>query len=862
MSRFSLDDYIANSPGLSVEAIETLADYAGIGLFNLHIPTGEISLNRNITLLTGYEPGDLPHTGNTKEALTYEQDRAMVMETMQSVLSGETDRYQIEYRMRRVDGSLVWVSETAIVYERDAAGNPTRIAALATDLTRLKWAEDKARMIERDMQQLSADTHNESLAEQNRMLRASNMASYIIIGGFHQSYDTVLTKSLQSLAESVRADRAYFYRNIVADGKLLAYPRIEWSLHTPSGREMGPKCALGYASLLPQWQEVDTRRIIRARLGPDTAETILLPHMDDVKTTMLIPLTLQGEFWGFIGFDNTESDRMFSVDEADIMAVGSLVLASSITRNETFSQLNKAREDALSSTKAKGEFLSRMSHEIRTPMNAIIGMTNIAKKSSDPDKIKHCLDKIDASSRQLLAIINDVLDMSKIESGKFDITPVPFDFEQMTQSILDVIQVKLDEKRQQLHLDFDTVFQKKMCSDELRLSQVLTNLLNNAVKFTPEGGDITLRIREKPNGPDGCILHVEVADNGIGISPEQQSRLFQSFEQADGSITRQYGGTGLGLAICKKIIGLMGGTIWVESELGHGARFRFEVPITWGEPIPAIHVLKRVSPTSRILVVDDSEDVLEYFQSILDSFSLSCNTAASGAQALSLVRKSLQEKRPYSMVFIDWNMPDMNGGATAQQLRSLLGDDLIVIMISSADWSDIEQQVKEYGITHFLPKPILPSTLYNMIVKLTDDSMIRPSALDDRPADDWHGKTILLAEDIEINREIIITILDGTGVAIVSAENGKEALELVTAEPSRYDLILMDMQMPVLDGIAATQQIRALPHPAAKTVPIIAMTANAFQEDAQRCLDAGMNGHLAKPLDVDAFFQMLHTYLS
>ncbi len=862
MSRFSLDDYIANSPGLSVEAIETLADYAGIGLFNLHIPTGEISLNRNITLLTGYEPGDLPHTGNTKEALTYEQDRAMVMEAMQSVLSGETDRYHIEYRMRRVDGSLVWVSEAAIVYERDDVGRPTRIAALATDLTRLKWAEDKARMIERDMQQLSAGTTNESLAEQNRILRASNMASYIIIGGFHQSYNTVLSKSLQSLAESVRADRAYFYRNVVVDGRLCAFPRIEWSVHTPSGREMGPEHALGYDMLVPQWQQEDTRRIIRARLGPDTAETILLTHMDDVITTMLIPLTLQGEFWGFIGFDNTTSDRLFSADEADIMAVGSLVLAASVTRNETFSQLNQAREAAVSSTKAKGDFLSRMSHEIRTPMNAIIGMTTIAKASSDPDKIQHCLDKIDASSRQLLAIINDVLDMSKIESGKFEITPTPFDFEQMTQSILDVIQVRLDEKRQLLHLDFNTVFQKKMVSDALRLSQVLTNLLNNAVKFTPVGGDITLRIREQQGEAGESILHVEVSDNGIGISPEQQSRLFQSFEQADGSITREYGGTGLGLAICKKIIGLMGGTIWVESELGHGSCFLFEVPVTWGEAIPAIHVLKRVSPTSRILVVDDAEDVLEYFQNILDSFSLSCDTAASGAQAIALVRKSLQEKRPYSMVFIDWNMPDMNGGATAEQLRRLLGDDLIVIMISSSDWSEIEQQVKGYGITHFLPKPILPSTLYNTIVKLTDDSMIRPSAAPARPADHWHDKTILLAEDIEINREIIITILDGTGAAVVSAENGKEALERFRADPTRYDLILMDMQMPVMDGIAATRQIRALAHPAANAVPIIAMTANAFQEDAQRCLDAGMNGHLAKPLDVDVFFQMLHTYLS
>lgn len=861
MGKFSLDQYLAASPGLTAEAIETLADFAGIGLFNWHIPSGEISLNRNIAQLTGYEPGDLPHTGNTREMLTYEADRELVNNSVGAVLSGEKDRYQIEYRMRRNDGSIIWVAETAMVYERDKNGKPVRLAALSTDLTRLKWAEDKAREMEREVKRLSNETSDADLAEQNRLLRAANSASAMIIGGFHQDYETVVRQSLQILAESVQAQRAYIFRNITINGRLCCFPRTEWSLLHPSGREQGMDHALVYDDFLPNWKTItESHSSVRMSLAGHDHSIINLPNIDDVKTIMVIPLFLQGEFWGFIGFDNTVSDRLFSEDEAEIMRAGALVVASSLTRNETFSKLNEAREAAMASTKAKGEFLSRMSHEIRTPMNAIIGMTTIARKTNDTEKIQYCLDKVDTSSRQLLNIINDVLDMSKIDSGKFEILPEPFDFERMMQNVFSVVQVKLEEKQQDFLFDFDTVFTHKMVSDELRLSQVLINLLNNAAKFTPEGGNITLKVRETDKNRDKSTLHVEVVDTGIGISPEQQEKLFQSFEQADGSITRQYGGTGLGLAICKKIINLMGGDIWVESELGKGSRFIFEIPVVWGEPIVATSALKKIAPTSRILVVDDTEDVRIYFKNILSGFSLQCDTAASGEEALEMVRKSLRQNAPYSMVFVDWNMPGMNGGATTQELRQLLGQDLLVVMISVSDWSDIEDDAKGYGITNFLTKPVLPSTLYNTIVDLTDNTMVEPRS-GEHAVENWQGKTILLAEDIEVNREIIICLLEETGVSIECAENGKIAVDLFVQSPQKYDLILMDMQMPVLDGIAATEQIRAMDSVEAKTVPIVAMTANAFKEDEQRCFDAGMNGHLAKPLDVDAFMHVLGNFL-
>lgn len=861
MNKFSIDEYFAASPGLSTEAIETLADFAEVGLLNWHIPSGEISLNRSITMLTGYEPGDLPHTGDTRQMLTYEADRELVNSAIGSVLEGEKDRYKIEYRMRRSDGSLVWVSESGLVYERDSKGRPVRLAALAFDLTRLKWAEEKARNMEQEVKRLSGKTDDIGLAEQNRMLRATNSASVMIISGFHQDYEVVLRQSLQILAESVQAQRAYIFRNVVINGKMCCYPRTEWYEQFASGREQGPEHPLVYDEFMPNWKEkVTPHHSVRAVISGQATDRVHLPNIGDVQSIMLIPLFLQGEFWGFIGFDDLANEREFTEDEGEIMRTGAMVLASSITRNETFSKLNEAREAALASTKAKGEFLSRMSHEIRTPMNAIIGMATLARKTEDPEKIQYCLDKIDASSRQLLNIINDVLDMSKIDSGKFEIVCEPFDFERMMQSVFSVVQVKLEEKRQNFKFDFDTVFTRKMSSDELRLSQVLINLLNNAMKFTPEGGEIVLKVRETSLDEGKFTLHVEVVDTGIGISPEQQARLFQSFEQADGSITRQYGGTGLGLAICKKIISLMGGNIWVESEKGQGSRFIFEIPVIWADALPATHVLKKVAPTSRILVVDDAEDVRVYFKNILEGFSLRCDIAASGEEALEMVRVSLREKKPYSMAFVDWKMPGMNGGSTAHELQRLLGDDLLVIMISTADWSDVEPDAKINGVSHFLPKPVLPSTLYDTIVALTQDTMIQ-NADEAHEEENWEGKTILLAEDVEINREIIIGMLESTGVSLLCAENGAEAVEKFSQSPWQYNLILMDMQMPVMDGVTATKQIRGMDNPWAKKMPIIAMTANAFKEDERRCFDAGMNGHLAKPLDVDLFLNILEQYL-
>jgi CheY-like chemotaxis protein len=398
-----------------------------------------------------------------------------------------------------------------------------------------------------------------------------------------------------------------------------------------------------------------------------------------------------------------------------------------------------------------------------------------------------------------------------------------------------------------------------MISDELRLSQVLINLLTNAIKFTPDYGKITMRVLCRHIDQDDATLQVEIEDTGIGISEEQQKKLFRSFEQADGSITRQFGGTGLGLAICKKIVTLMDGDIWVESRLGGGSRFIFQVRVQWGAA-RSEYIQPNISKAMRILIVDDSKDVTAHFQNMLAGFSMTCDMAHNGVDALRLIQDEQDKGAPYAVIFLDWRMPGMSGEETAREIQRLTQGKSTIVIISVVDWMDITEILKPLGITHFLPKPILPSMLYNKLVQISGgDAAIRKDAHETK-AMDWSGKKILVVEDIEINREIMLNLLEETGITIKCSENGLEAVHRFESG-EHFDLVLMDVQMPVLDGLGATRRIRGLGLPGTGAVPIIAMTANAFKEDVQLCIEAGMNEHIAKPIEVDALMKTLSNYL-
>jgi signal transduction histidine kinase/DNA-binding response OmpR family regulator/PAS domain-containing protein len=510
--------------------------------------------------------------------------------------------------------------------------------------------------------------------------------------------------------------------------------------------------------------------------------------------------------------------------------------------SEMYEAMQRANEASL----AKSMFLSSMSHEIRTPMNAIIGMTSLARKSHDMPRIQRYLEKTEEAGHRLMSLINDVLDMSKIESGKLQIAENEFDYMKMCENAVNVIADKAMEKRIEVKTVYKAKFSHLVWADELRVSQVLVNLLSNAVKFTQEGGHITVTT----DIVGASTLRVSCEDDGIGIGEESMPKLFNSFEQADKSITRQFGGTGLGLAICKQIVELMGGKIYVESEQGKGSVFTFEIPFEWRSEIKISANVGDVLSDTRILVVDDEPEITEYFAELLKTYYINADTANSGIVAISLAQKSKDEGEPYKIAFVDWKMPEISGAQTAKNLRGILPECKIVI-ISAYDWDEIKESFEQCGESDidFMPKPIPPSDIYNRIISLLDIHVSNANATD------FTGKRILLVEDVDVNRLIVTALLEDCNCVIDEAENGKISVEM--AQNEHYDLILMDMQMPVMDGLTATKLIRQFD----KDTPIIAMTANAFREDADACLEAGMNAHIAKPLDNDVFMRTLAEYL-
>ncbi|MDR1137674.1 MAG: response regulator [Synergistaceae bacterium] len=523
------------------------------------------------------------------------------------------------------------------------------------------------------------------------------------------------------------------------------------------------------------------------------------------------------------------------------------------------SQLMRAKKEAEAASHAKSNFLANMSHEIRTPMNAIIGMTTMAKAARDIEKKEYCLGKISEASLHLLGVINDILDMSKIEANKFDLSFAEFSFEKMLQKVSNVINFRIEEKHQRFIVRLDEHIPRLMVGDDQRLSQVITNLLSNAVKFTPEEGEIRLdtRLVKEENGI--CVIQIDVTDTGIGISSEQQKRLFTSFEQADNGISRKFGGTGLGLAISKRIVEMMNGKIWIESELGHGSKFAFTIQTLRAEDdTPQNPLRPGVNwANMKVMAVDDSNEVREYLKEIMDSLGISCDIASSGEEALEMIEKNGN----YDIYFVDWKMPGLDGLELSRRIK-WLGQENVVIMISAAEWTLIEEEARASGISKFLGKPIFPSSIADCINECLCSVITQTDAdAENSGTPNLEGYRVLLAEDIEINKEIALSLLEPTSIAVECAENGAEALRIFSESPEKYDLIFMDIQMPEMDGYEAARRIRALDVEWAREIPIVAMTANVFREDIERCLAAGMNDHLAKPIDIGDLMDKLSKYL-
>ena len=570
---------------------------------------------------------------------------------------------------------------------------------------------------------------NKDIKQRDNLLSTVNNAITILLQAERDEFKNALWESMGMMAKTVKADRVYIWKNHIVDGKLYCTQLYEWSEGAEPQQDNEYTIDISYDENIPGWKEKFLRNecvnSIVKNLSPEE-QSQLVPQ--GIISILTVPVFMRNEFWGFVGFDDCRNERVFTANEESILRSGSLLIAYALLRHDMTQRLETALIESNAASVAKGNFLSNMSHETRTPMNAIIGMTTIGKKASGIEEKNQALKKIGDASSHLLGVINDILDMSKIEADKMELVCVDYDFDYMIQKVITVIGSRAEEKQIKIIVDIDRNIPKFVYGDDQRLAQVITNLLSNAVKFTQEGGAITLSAVLCSEADDICEVRIEVADNGIGISPEKQDKLFEAFEQAEDITHRIYGGTGLGLAISKRIIEKMNGQIWVESELGQGARFIFT-----GQ-------LERSKNTENIISKDDA----------------------------------------------------------------LTGD------------------------------------AYSGAFK---------------------GKHLLVAEDVEINREILIALLEDSGLIIECAENGKVALDMIAANPHKYDIVFMDLQMPEMDGLEASRLIRELPVQGNRRLPIIAMTANVFKDDIDACFAAGMDDHLGKPLELDKVFEKLSIYL-
>ncbi len=537
--------------------------------------------------------------------------------------------------------------------------------------------------------------------------------------------------------------------------------------------------------------------------------------------------------------------------------------AASEEANRERSAAEAARRDAEHANKAKSEFLSNMSHDIRTPMNAIVGMTTIAiANMGNMEQVQNCLRKIALSSKHLLGLINDVLDMSKIESGKMTLNVDQVSLREVMDSIVSIVQPQVKAKKQAFHIFINDISAENVCCDSVRLNQVMINILGNAVKFTPEEGAITVSLYEEdsPKGEDYIRTHLIVKDNGIGMSEEYQKKIFDSFSREDTTRVQKTEGTGLGMAITKYIVDAMEGTIRVRSALGEGSEFHVVLDLLKA----VVQEADMVLPDWKMLVVDDDEQLCESVVASLKSIGVTPDWCLNAETAIRKVEERHNRHDDYQIILLDWKLPDRDGIATAREIRRLYGNDIPILLISAYDWSEVEDEAKEAGVTGFIAKPLFRSTLFYGLQPYVGDVSAGKEIEESSAADKvvLEGRRILLAEDNEINWEIASELLSALGLELEWAENGKICLEKFSQSPLYYyDAILMDVRMPVMNGYEATAAIRALDRKDAASLPIVAMTADAFAEDVKKCMDSGMNAHVAKPIDVKEVCRQLEKFL-
>lgn len=571
------------------------------------------------------------------------------------------------------------------------------------------------------------------------------------------------------------------------------------------------------------------------------------------------PIDMNGRHW--------ENMSIICLKREDGLPVSVLFAIQDVTALKEREQeirlaLKNASEAAEAANHAKSDFLARMSHDIRTPMNAIMGMTVVAAMHmDDKERLSDCLEKITTSSSHLLALINDILDMSKIESGKLSLSEEPFGMSDMVESIVTIMKPQVNAKRQQLHVHISDIEHEDIIGDSLRLRQIFVNILGNSVKFTPDGGTITFSIKELPSLIHN-MAHYEFVceDNGMGMDEKFISTIFEPFTRADDSVSKKIEGTGLGMSITRNIVQMMNGDIQVESKLGEGSKFTVQVHLKLqesdGEDLNALKNL-------RVLIADDNKESCITTYDILESIGMKPEWVLSGKEAVERTVEAHNAGDDFDALILDWKMPEKDGIETAVEIRERVGRDVPIIILSAYDWTDVEAKARGAGIKTFIEKPLFRSRLVyalkSVLAKNEKTAKLETAELRETR---YEGKRVLLVEDNELNREIACELLSFINVEVEQAEDGKIAVEKIEQNPPHYyDLVLMDIQMPVMNGYEAARRIRSIGRGDTDDIPIIAMTANAFADDIKEALDSGMNDHLAKPVEVSKLLEMMEKWL-
>ena len=782
----------------------------GILQFTTEQPYRVINLNRMVWEFYGFQSeAEYRENVSTPVQLVMEKDREKIIAMIEGLeIGGPSVNYTRE--SRKVDGSVVWIS---VIMQRivntDGIEVIQAIFTDITEMTNLLIAQEKERIIE------------------NHFLRAATCTAYPLILSLNLTQNTY--NSFIEGQQGILGDNCGEY-----DSFMLRYVEMT----NPAYRDEYLN-SFSRDSLLTDFLEGKKEKYTEIKMkGTDGKEHWLAIHV--------------------IHVDNPLNDDMLAIELVKILDEQRAEKA----RQEQL--LRDALSAATAANHAKSDFLSRMSHDIRTPMNAIIGMCTIGQlKIKDPLRVMDCFKKIDDSSRYLLSLINDILDMSKIENGKMEIVKEKFDFGEFFENLVAIIYPQAEDREITFEMYHNEPIQKYYLGDVLRMKQILMNLLSNSLKFTQPGGKIRIEVFEKKRTKEYAYMTFVVSDTGIGMSEEFIRHIYEPFEQESKEAARNNVGSGLGLSIVYSIVQLMNGTIDVKSERNQGTEFTITLPLGLleedrnEEDINLDDLLRG----TRILIVDDDQIVGEQATLLLGEIGGDPVWASSGRAAIDYVRASIDEKHPFEIAMIDWKMPDMDGIETTRRIRKLVGKETTIVIISAYDWSSIEEDAIAAGADYFISKPLFRSNIEKAFSQI-ERNQIKQEATANKKTDRFSGQAVLLVEDNELNREIAKSLLEMNHLTVDTAENGAEAVMKFQNSPEgHYLAVLMDIRMPVMDGLQATKAIREIKRADAKSLPIIAMTANAFEEDKRKAYNAGVNGYLSKPLDVQDMLNELQLYL-